>query len=64
MLSYDRIPKGGAEIRRASAVMSADGHELGEVDGLLVDAEDNITHLVLRHGHLWRRREVTIPIGA
>ncbi|MGC9974027.1 MAG: PRC-barrel domain-containing protein [Gaiellaceae bacterium] len=62
-LNYDRVPKGEVEIRRASAVSSADGHHLGHVDGFLVDDNDQITHLVLEHGHLWGRREVTIPIG-
>lgn len=61
---YDRIPKGEVEIRRASGVYSADGHHLGHVDGFLVDRGDQITHLVLERGHLWGRREVTIPIGA
>ena len=60
---YDRIPKGEVEIRRASAVTSADGHHLGHVDGFVVDGEQ-ITHLVLERGHLWGRREITIPIGA
>jgi hypothetical protein len=31
---------------------------------LLVDGDDQITHLVLERGHLWGRREVTVPIGA
>jgi sporulation protein YlmC with PRC-barrel domain len=61
---YDRIPKGEVEIRRSSGVYSADGHHLGHVDGFLVDRDDKITHLVLERGHLWGRREVTIPIGA
>ena len=60
---YDRVPKGEVEVRRASAVTSADGHHLGHVDGFVVDGEQ-ITHLVLERGHLWGRREVTIPIGA
>ena len=60
---YDRIPKGEVEVRRASAVTSADGHHLGHVDGFVVDGEQ-ITHLVLERGHLWGRREITIPIGA
>jgi len=63
-ISYDRVPKGEVEIRRASAVISADGHSLGEVDGFLIDAGDHITHFVLERGHLWGRKEVTIPIGA
>ena len=64
-VTYDRVPKGEVEIRRASEVTSADGHHLGKVDGFLVDDEDDaITHFVLERGHLWGRREVTIPINA
>ena len=63
-MNYDRVPKGEVEVRRASAVISADGHSLGEVDGFVVDADDHITHFVLERGHLWGRKEVTIPIGA
>jgi sporulation protein YlmC with PRC-barrel domain len=63
-MAYDRVPKGEVEIRRASAVASVDGHDLGQVDGFLVDAEGQITHVILERGHLWGRREVTIPIGA
>ena len=61
---YDRVPKGEVEVRRASAVISADGHSLGEVDGFVVGADEHITHFVLERGHLWGRKEVTIPIGA
>ena len=61
---YDRIPKGEVEIRRASAVYSAEGHHLGHVDGFVVVRDEHITHLVLERGHLWGRRDVTIPIGA
>ena len=63
-LIYDRIPKGEVEIRRSSDVYSADEHHLGEVDGFLVDGEAQITHVILERGHLWGRRDVTIPIGA
>lgn len=64
-ISYDRVPKGEVEIRRSSVVDSADGHQLGHVDGFLVDEDDeHITHVVLEHRHLWERREITIPIGA
>lgn len=61
---YDRIPKGEVEVRRASDIVSADGHRLGRVDGFLVDSDDRITHVVLERGHLFGRREVTVPIGA
>ncbi len=62
-VTYDRIPKGEVEIRRSSAVFSGDQHHLGHVDGFVVE-EDHVTHVVLERGHLWGRREVTIPIGA
>jgi sporulation protein YlmC with PRC-barrel domain len=61
---YDRVPKDTVEIRRASAVMSSDGHHLGHVDGFVVDGEERITHLVLEQGHLWGKRELTVPISA
>jgi uncharacterized protein YrrD len=43
--------------------MAANGEYIGDVDGFLVD-DDHITHFVLERGHLWGRREVTVPIGA
>ncbi len=61
---YDRVPKDKVEIRRSSPVFSSDDHHLGHVDGFVVDDSDGITHLVLEHGHLWGKREITIPIGA
>jgi sporulation protein YlmC with PRC-barrel domain len=64
MVSYDRIPMGEVEIRRASSVTSTEGHHLGHVDGFVLDNEQQITHFVLEHGHLWGRREVVIPASA
>ena len=62
--TFDRVPKGQVEIRRASAVETADGHRSGHVDGFVVDGDQQISHVVLEHGHLWGRRRVAIPIGA
>lgn len=62
-MTYDRVPKGEVEIRRASAVVSADDHHLGHVEAFVVEG-DEITHIVLERGHLWGKRDVTIPIGA
>ena len=63
MVSYDRIPKHEVEIRRSSAVISADGHRLGHVDGFLIGRGET-ADIVLEHGHLWGRREIVIPAGA
>jgi sporulation protein YlmC with PRC-barrel domain len=62
-VTYDRVPKGEVEIRRASSVTSADDHLVGHVDGFVVDDGQHITHVVLERGHLWGKREVTIPIN-
>jgi sporulation protein YlmC with PRC-barrel domain len=63
-VSYDRIPKGTVEIRRASDVTSADGHHIGHVIGIVVGERWQIAQLVVEHGHLWGKREIAIPIGS
>jgi len=60
-ISYDRVPKGEIELRHASSVYSADGHNLGSVDAVVVDDDDRLTHLLLERGHLWWKREVALP---
>jgi sporulation protein YlmC with PRC-barrel domain len=52
------------EVRRSSRVLASDGDYIGDVDGFLVADDDHITHFVLERGHLWGRREVTVPISA
>lgn len=63
-LIYDRIPKGEAELRRGSPVITADGQRVGRVAGLVADDDDRITAVVLRRGWLHRPRELTIPARA
>jgi sporulation protein YlmC with PRC-barrel domain len=48
-VTYDRIPPGSAELRRDSAVFSADGDELGKLDGVLVVGA-RLTQVVLQRG--------------
>lgn len=62
VMSYDRVPKGMVEIRHLSPVTTSDGHELGLLEGVCVEV-GRITHLILRRRHLWRRHELTIPVG-
>jgi sporulation protein YlmC with PRC-barrel domain len=63
-VTYDRIPKDEVEIRRSSLVTSTDGHVLGHVEALILDRDSRVTHFVLERGHLWGKRDVTIPIGS
>ena len=42
--------------------MATDGH-VGEVDEFIVDPADrHITHLILRKGHFWGHKDVSIPV--
>jgi len=60
-VSYDLIPAGSAELRRESAVVSADGEEIGHLDGFLV-AGDRLTHIVLQRTHVTDKGAAAIPI--
>jgi hypothetical protein len=63
LLEYEHIPAGEVVIRRGTPVKATDG-QVGTVDEFLVDPHsDTITHLVLRHGHLWGRKDMTIPVS-
>lgn len=63
-VTYDKIPLGEVGIRRGDAVHATDG-EIGHVQGLVIDpGTHGVTHVLLREGHLWGRRDVTIPIGS
>jgi len=62
-IEYERIPPGELAIRRGAHVRATDGR-VGRVDEFLIDpANGHITHLVLREGHLWGQKDVTIPIS-
>jgi sporulation protein YlmC with PRC-barrel domain len=60
----DVIPVGETEVRPGDPVHALDG-EIGHVQGFVVDPDDRrVTHVLLREGHPWGRKEVAIPIGA
>jgi len=62
-LEHERIPAGEVAIHRGTPVKARDG-QVGKVDEFLVDPEsDVITHLILREGHLWGKKDVTIPVS-
>jgi hypothetical protein len=63
-LMYDRVPKGEVELRESSSVYSADEHRLGSVRGVVVGEDGVITILTLLRGHLWWRREISVPVDA
>jgi sporulation protein YlmC with PRC-barrel domain len=61
---HDVVPLGETDVGRGEHVHASDG-EIGKVEGFLVDPSDHrVTHVLLQEGHLWGRKEVTIPISA
>ena len=74
LLEQEQIPVGELAVRRGMAVYAATEPEGGETTGrthigqvaaFLADPKTaHITHLILREGHLWGQRDVTIPVNA
>jgi hypothetical protein len=59
----EHIPANELAIRRGANVEATDGR-IGHVDEFLIDpADDTISHLVLREGHLWGQKNITIPLS-
>jgi sporulation protein YlmC with PRC-barrel domain len=59
-----QIPPGELAVRRGTRVEATDGY-VGKVDEFVVNPENgHITHLVMREGHLWGKKDVIIPISA
>ncbi len=63
VVQHEKIPPGELAVRRGAHVECTDGH-IGKVDEFLADPNSGyITHLVLREGHLWGQKDVSIPIS-
>jgi hypothetical protein len=59
----ETIPLGEVTIRRGEAVHATDG-DIGRVQGLVIDQDRHVTHVLLQDGHLWAHHDVAVPIGA
>jgi sporulation protein YlmC with PRC-barrel domain len=58
------VPLGDIEVERHESVHAMDG-QIGQVEGFVVDpADQKVTHVLLKEGHLWGRRQVAIPVSA
>jgi len=63
-VTVDSIPSGEVEVHRDLTVRATDG-DIGQVQGLVVEPGGHqVTHVLLREGHMRGRKEVAIPIGA
>jgi sporulation protein YlmC with PRC-barrel domain len=62
-VGHEQVPAGELAVHRGSEVRATDGR-VGQVDEFLVDPDsEKISHLVLREGHLWGKKDVPIPIS-
>ena len=58
------VPPGETEVERHQSVHAVDG-QIGQVEGFMVNpADEKVTYILLREGHLWGRRQVAIPVSA
>jgi sporulation protein YlmC with PRC-barrel domain len=63
-IPQEQIPPGEMAVCRGTEVWATDG-AIGQVDEFMVDPiSGHITHLVLREGHLWGQRDISIPIAS
>ena len=62
-MEHENIPPNELTMHRGSQVYATDGL-VGQVDEFLVEPKDgHITHLILREGHLWGKKDVSIPVS-
>jgi uncharacterized membrane protein len=60
----EHIPQGELAIRRGATVEATDG-KVGVLGEFLIDPDSgHVTHFVLQEGHLWGKKEVTVPVSA
>ncbi len=58
-----QVPSGGRTVRRWARVKATDG-DIGQVDEFIVDPESKyVTHLVLKEGLPWKKKQITIPVS-
>ena len=61
----EKVPTGEVALSQDMVVQTKEDGKVGKVDGLVVDPDSGkVTHLLMRKGHLWGARDVTIPVSA
>jgi uncharacterized membrane protein len=64
-VEVEQVPAGEVAIHEGDEVEDADGGAVGHVTELRADPRHGqITHIVLREGRLWGRKDVLIPVSA
>ena len=62
-VEHKQVPLGELAVKRGAHVEATDGR-VGRVDEFLVNPENEyITHLVMREGHLWGKKDICVPVS-
>ena len=60
----ENIPDGELALYPGMHIKSKDDDKVGKLDELVLDPESgDITHLLMREGHLWGKKDVAIPVS-
>ena len=63
-VKHSHIPPYEMSVSRGARVYASNEHPIGRVDEFMVNQESgHITHLILREGHLWGQKDVSIPVS-
>lgn len=63
-IDEENIPDGELALYRGMQVQATDA-KVGKLDELVLDSDSgNITHILMREGHLWGKKDVAIPVSA
>ncbi|MBN1317279.1 MAG: hypothetical protein JXA42_17485 [Anaerolineales bacterium] len=62
-VSREAVPVGEVAVKQGAHIQATDGR-VGQLDEFMVDPKtEQVTHLVMREGHLWGKKEVTVPVS-
>ena len=62
-VEHEAVPAGGVIVHKGAKVFATDGHA-GKVDDFLVEKKTGrITHLILLEGHLWGKKDISVPVN-
>jgi sporulation protein YlmC with PRC-barrel domain len=62
-VQVEEVPESGIAVHVGAHVNATDGR-VGKVDEFLIDRKTSaITHVILRHGHLWGKHDISVPVS-
>ena len=60
----EKVPAGELALHSGMHIEASDG-KVGKLDALVLDPKSGeITNLLMRHGHLWGKKDIAIPLSA